>query len=65
MDQLRYRKNIISLIMKHRIKCYGNTCPNRNTCELYTPEAEEKKTEPDDKPGVKCEFYVRKGGKDE
>ena len=47
--------------MKHRIKCYGNTCPDRYTCDLYTQEAEEKKTEPDEKPDKKCEFFQKKG----
>lgn len=46
--------------MRHKIKCHGNTCPNRYICDLYTMEAEEKNTEPDDKPGVKCGFYVKK-----
>lgn len=51
--------------MRHQIKCFGNTCPNRHECALYAIEAEEKKTEPDEEPGVKCEFFKKKGGKDE
>ncbi|WP_293666493.1 hypothetical protein [uncultured Parabacteroides sp.] len=47
--------------MKHKIKCYGNTCPDRHDCQLYMSEAESKKTEPDEKPGKKCEFLVKKG----
>lgn len=46
--------------MKHQIKCYGNTCPDRHNCQLYTTEAESKKTEPDEKSGKKCEFFVNK-----
>ena len=48
--------------MKHRIKCYGNTCPDRYNCQLYTPEAETKKVQPDDEPEKKCEFFKKKGG---
>ena len=47
--------------MKHQIKCYGNTCPDRFKCALYAAEAEVKKTEPDETPGKKCEFFRKKG----
>lgn len=49
--------------MKHQIKCYGNTCPDRFKCALYATEAEVDKTEPDEKPGKKCEFFQGKDGK--
>lgn len=48
--------------MKHQIKCYGNTCPDRKSCALYAAEAEINKTEPDEKPDKKCEFFKKKGG---
>ena len=48
--------------MKHQIKCYGNTCPDRHECTLYAIEAEERKTEPDEEPEKKCEFFKKKGG---
>lgn len=47
--------------MKHQIKCYGNTCPDRFKCALYATEAEEKKTGPDEYPENKCEFFRKKG----
>lgn len=47
--------------MKHQIKCYGNTCPDRKSCALYAIEAEVNKTEPDEKPNNKCEFFKEKG----
>lgn len=50
--------------MKHRIKYYGDTCPDRFKCALYAIEVEEKKTEPDDEPEKKCEFFKKKGGKE-
>lgn len=48
--------------MKHQIKCYGNTCPDRHKCTLYAIEAEGKKREPDEDPENKCEFFREKGG---
>ena len=53
-----------SFKMKHRIKYYGDTCPDRFKCALYAIEVEEKKTEPDDEPEKKCEFFKKKGGKE-
>lgn len=51
--------------MKHQIKCYGNTCPDRISCALYDVEAEVNATEPDEKPDKKCEFFKKKGDNDE
>lgn len=47
--------------MKHQIKCYGNTCHDRKNCALYAVEAEVNKTEPDERPDKKCEFFKKKG----
>lgn len=47
--------------MKHQIKCYGNTCPDQHECALYAAETEVKKTEPDEAPDKRCEFFRKKG----
>lgn len=51
--------------MKHQIKCYGNTCPDRKGCALYAVGNETNIEEPEAKPDKKCEFFKKKGENDE